>query len=755
MKLLEIKNNLVKLSYTENETPVLGRFIVLSSELKSYVAQFVNLKSDTISNFAIAKLMFTFSSDGVVDNYDGSIPSMNSELSLLPASELLGLLPIENPLKIGNLAQQDDMLTVDTSIFERNLTVFSEKDSNKTVFISNSIRQLFQMKEKSVIIDNCNLFEDYEKIEFGKDFKLPLNSQMIDYLFENELSEVDATTKAVIQDIFYAVQEYIRTLDFEFLPIDNFVDVVTNQYKETQMPELALLKNKLLKYRDSNVFANSKEEVFALKEKLESKNCSIIDLKNIPEILQNEVLSFVHNVLDSFDKYIYFFVPLTDENSDKKLLKQFLNHNHVFTTILVSSSYKYAEELKEHAQNLIIFAPNDINHNFTAYNTFLNKLNPDECIVCGKLTQGIPFIVSMSDLDLDLTKEDVLGEHYQFIPAVEDLQLVKIDEFGNKIPVSLEEKTQTEPVEEKVEDADKEVVASIPVIEQPPIEVVDEQPQAATNQVEEEIPVEENLPISEEAPMEELSSDLTLDEDVFLEDNPVVIDETPSGDVLDITEENPDELQVFDATEMLGDGEIYQEGGNAGEIYDNGMVKAEDSLSFETVEDVFGDNNGNIEEPLFEEPSFDANLIEEEPITNNNDNYQEQETQISNDHENYSFEEQSLTEDDLDFLEDNGLAQPQNEETFDIDNAVDTMFEEEENIEQPPVVPVYPAEEAKKEEEFVFKQGDKVSHHRYGRGVVEKIITYGNKTLCSISFENVGRRLLDPTITDLTKIAGR
>ena len=41
MKLLEIKNNLVKLSYTESETPVLGRFIVLSSEVKSYVAQFV------------------------------------------------------------------------------------------------------------------------------------------------------------------------------------------------------------------------------------------------------------------------------------------------------------------------------------------------------------------------------------------------------------------------------------------------------------------------------------------------------------------------------------------------------------------------------------------------------------------------------------------------------------------------------------------------------------------------------------------
>ena len=55
MKLLEIKNNLVKLSYSEAGIPILGRFIVLVTPAKSYVAQFVNLKSDSVNNFAIAK----------------------------------------------------------------------------------------------------------------------------------------------------------------------------------------------------------------------------------------------------------------------------------------------------------------------------------------------------------------------------------------------------------------------------------------------------------------------------------------------------------------------------------------------------------------------------------------------------------------------------------------------------------------------------------------------------------------------------
>lgn len=736
MKLLEIKNNLVKLSYTESETPVLGRFIVLSSEVKSYVAQFVNLKSDTVSNFAIAKLMFTFSSDGVVDVYDGSVPPINSELSLLPASELLGLLPVENPLKIGNLAQQDDTLIVDSSIFERNLVVFAEKDSNKVSFISNSIRQLFQMKEKTVIIDNCNLFEDYEKIEFGKDFKLPLNSQMIDYLFENELDEVDAPTKAVIQDIFYAVQEYIRTLDFEFLPIDNFIDVVTNQYRETQMPELALLKNKLLKYRDSNIFANSKDEVFALKNKLEDKSASIIDLKSIPETLQKEVLSFVHGVLDSFDKYIYFFVPLTDDNSDKKLLKQFLNHNHVFTTLFVSSAYKYEEELKNHAQNIILFAPKDVNHDFAVYNTFLNKLNPDECVVCGKLTQDIPFIVSMTDLELDLTKEDVLGERYQFIPVVEDLQLVKVDEFGNKIPVSLTQQTDNSTDENADnETADKEVVASIPVIAQTPIEVVDAEVQEENPQ-----PIEE---VEEELPPEEQPDEETFAEDEnSLENNPFIIDENSSGKILDI-EEEPEGLQVFDPTEMMTEGEIYQEGGFQGEEYDNGMIKANDSLSFETVDQVFGEDGSQLKDSGFE------NILEEEPLEDVSDDIFDTTEPLVEE----NVPDETLTEEDLNFLEDN--IQPQGEENFDIDNAVDEMFEEDESLEMPPVVPVYPAEENPAADEIEFQQGDRVTHHRYGRGVVEKIITYGNKTLCSISFENVGRRLLDPTITELTPLNRR
>ena len=109
----------------------------------------------------------------------------------------------------------------------------------------------------------------------------------------------------------------------------------------------------------------------------------------------------------------------------------------------------------------------------------------NECIVYGKLTQGIPFIVDMTDLDLDLTKEDVLGEKYQFVPKTEDTILVRIDEDGNRIlmdnsfvPVEDEESAEegvtvkNEEVSEQIEQ--NQSISKIPEISQPPIEVVEE-----------------------------------------------------------------------------------------------------------------------------------------------------------------------------------------------------------------------------------------------------------------------------------------
>ena len=87
----------------------------------------------------------------------------------------------------------------------------------------------------------------------------------------------------------------------------------------------------------------------------------------------------------------------------------------------------------------------------------------------------------------------------------------------------------------------------------------------------------------------------------------------------------------------------------------------------------------------------------------------------------------------------------------------ETIPTEEPNIEESPIItaqpiPVYTVPELEPEESLEFNEGNFVYHEKYGKGAIEKILTYGSKTLLSIEFEEVGRRLLDPNIAGLKQI---
>lgn len=699
MKLIEIRNNLIKLSYSDNERPTLGQFIALTGGEKSYVAQYVNLKADNVNNFAVAKLMFSFSQDGVVSEYDGSAPSINSNIVDLPAEELLNLLPVENHLKIGQIVGCPNSLDVDASIFEHNFTVFSENDFEKATLISNCVRQLFRMKEKSVIIDTDSIFEEYPKIEIANDFKLPLNSEFIDFIFEHDLKSVDVPTKAVIKDIFYAVQQYITTLDEEFLSIENFIDVVTAQYKESQMPELALLKNKLLKYKDAGIFANDAEEFKILTEKLKERNCVVINIKDVSGELQKYIISYVHKIIETFDKYVYFFVPLSDDNSDKKLVKRLINHNHVFTTVFASHSYKYASELKSHAQNIMLFAPETVQHDFAAYNTFLNKLNPSEGIIYGKLTQGIPLIISLDDLDLDLTKEDVFGDRQRFVPAIEEDILSSESIYAiNNMQEAPKYASESESDVNSETDESSDISSFVSDNEES----------------------YDNSDVSAEQYEGEENSFDTVDADEFV--NTVDEEETEVPHEIEGYEPEKNEIEM----EIPADAPI------------------ENILADDTIDDKTSANDSAEETKDAED---DLSFMDDFHSTENSESSQELDETLSQDNE-------QLTEDDLDFIE-NSQNEIQNQE----EDFADEEFDDEnfDNVQDTPVVPVYETEDEdvdsdSADDNIGFKAGDQVTHPRYGNGVVEKIIKYGNKTLCSITFENVGRRLLDPSVSDFEKI---
>ena len=99
-----------------------------------------------------------------------------------------------------------------------------------------------------------------------------------------------------------------------------------------------------------------------------------------------------------------------------------------------------------------------------------------------------------------------------------------------------------------------------------------------------------------------------------------------------------------------------------------------------------------------------------------------------------------LTEDDLNLIDDIAAE--------DLDASEEEYYEEE----QPPIVPIYPAEDLDGGDTPIFETGDRVSVAKFGEGIVERMINYGNKTLCSIDFPNIGRRLLDPAVTEIIKL---
>ena len=382
-----------------------------------------------------------------------------------------------------------------------------------------------------------------------------------------------------------------------------------------------------------NIFANKQEELNGITSLLGQNNALIIDLLDINPKLQSKVINVIYNDLNLLSNYIYMFLPLSDENSDKKLLRRLINHTHIFTTIFVNHSYKYALELKEHAQNLAFFAPQTMQHEFATYNTFLNKLNHNEYVLYGKLTQNVPFIVTSSvyeeneedNLLLKRNKKSTenieIKEPDSINSGSEDLSTQNLDFSGTKI---------TE-IEEEITDNEEEYKG-----DEKPLEIYRPADSVQDSSVE---------------PVGSISEDAIVEEEPFIDD-----------------------------------------------IFDN-SVDVSDSL--EDGEDILSD--------------------------------------------------EILTEDDLDYIDEN----------IEDSSSDEVLSEEYTDIDEPiveestPVVPVYPVEDDETElsgDDIDFNQGDSVNHPRYGQGTIEKIIKYGNKTLCSIYFENVGRRLLDPSISEFEKV---
>ena len=484
MKVLEVKNNLVKIEYSPEDNLLLSGFVIIEDSQSPYVAQILSLKADRGINYAIVKLLFTFNGEGILKSYDGTIPSFDADVSKINSDELLDILPISKPLKIGEIAHQGIKLKVDMSILEKNLLVCSDNNEDSNVLVENFVYQLNNENHKVLVIDTDGSYSG-QKLDFGIDFKLPLNYETLNFIYDHDLKDIEPTSKAVIQDIFLEMQEYSKTVLDKFIPFNTFMQVVDAQYRELGIPELLLLKNKLLKYKEADVFAQTPDEIQNLRSLIRANSTNILNISGVDDVLQNEIIKYVYDTVDALDLFVYAFVPLNNDNADKKLIRQMLGKDKIHTTIVCSHNFKYIYELKERANNMILFAPQTLQHDFSAYNTFLNKLNSDEFIIYGKATQNIPLIVKLeSMLDAPEEEENVV-EEVAAEPETEEHQVEEEpieDEFSDESNSysyeTLMEDTAITPEPEPVEDVEK----TEPEQEEEPAEEVEEEAEPVENE---------------------------------------------------------------------------------------------------------------------------------------------------------------------------------------------------------------------------------------------------------------------------------
>ena len=766
MNIIEVKNNLVKLSYEEDI--VLGAFIKISDLKGAYIAQILHLESSRIGKIAIARLIFNFKTG--IQAYDGSIPSIQSDVEILNNDFIANFLDKTDPLLIGKLNQSDTEIVVSSSLLKDKPIICAEKSYQYKLLLENLINQNEINNRKTVVFDLTGEIQG-NKIVATKDFMIPLNKDSIDYIFDRGFEDLTQENKAFIQDIFSELSEYIKTV--EFIPFNDFNAVIEYEFKRTQKLQLIILKNRLTQFEKANIFAQQNKDFRILDEKLVNDNTLIIDLSRLNDSLQNEYIMYVYKQMEQKNTNFYSFVSLNNSNTSKDTLNILFGAKNIFTSIACPYSYKYINELKQCSKNMFMFTPIKQQNDFGAYNIFLNRLNENEFILYGKTTKFTPLIIKLEEIK-DFTKLNgstdevpILSLNMDEIPVMEipqeDLAVVPKQE---EVPSSEE---QIEVIETPVIETPQENLAVVPEqeevipsegqieeIETPVMEIPQEDSTVVSEQ--EEVPSSEeqiseidNNVLDIENSKDDISQDvmalevqqelakISIDiEDDEIADAVTAASRQVSLEDLEEAKTNLDPSDLFKANTELNE--------TQSEITEDESILTDADLDM--IESLQQDTPTSIEEHSSEE-------IIKENIEDNVDGITDNEEQLSSESK-ISVTDQILQEEaEKKALEEANKIDPIEEQ---IEKPENIQQKHEEKLEtkqaQTPIVPVYSAEIPDEDivESDNIKQGDTIVHPEFGKGVVEKLISYGERILCSVNFDQVGRRLLDPKISEMKKI---
>lgn len=872
MKILEVRDGFIK--FEADKEVYLSSFIRVESMYKSYIGQVIQLRKAVNVSIAVAKLIYLF--DGNLIEYDKTLPSRDSNVIPFPFESFNELFGAKNKIIAGKTPVTADNIVIDESAFDKKLIISVDNQEYSNILIKNLVKQFNSLGKNVVIIDTLGTIKA-RKYCAATDFKLPMNTSSLAFLYQDCLNDATSDSKSTIINLFSDLAEYSKSVPF--LPFRSLKNIVDEMVDKSHIFKLLVLKNKLIKFEKQGYFATTDTEVERLKKILDSK-CSVIDLSKLDTAFLNRYLSYILQTLQNSNNTQ---VLLSVSNSlSKKNLKAALLSEKISSTIITHSKFKYLNDIKPMFDNFILF-PSDWNGKiFDSYKPILQGMDSKTYLISGKATKDISLVSQICEINDVLNEPSLNQAKSSDIPAAEidnanseDAELIDFieqqtenaavvennvndknviieDSKGEK---EKEEKKNTHVIDYLAENTDNQINTKVQDSkqEQPKAEDISDEIQEEDDSEFEEL---EFAQITESEDYEEQNENTDYESEFFEsvdnaeeEYDDEYDDDRSLADILDnsadeddITEEDDNLLQSLEdenntaeiSEEDLSDGDEDNDAGDVpiGDItsetedYSETEVIQEDSLTENESDDNESIDVDDIDLDLddIEQPEQDSIVPENEnnqnlqhtpvdviPISSKDEDLAEDgfdeimeldssdtaqddilvditddntlpdipetdiDAQIVKDVDKVftTRRDDDISDSDLDFIDTlNADAMPV-EEVFssdEDDGIIDNMADEgiieeyaptdttdteilETKHSSTPIVPMYDADIP--HEDMVIsdpiQQGDTVLHAKYGTGIVEKMIKYGNKTLFSINFDNIGRRLLDPTITEIKK----
>lgn len=818
MKILEVRDGFVK--FEADNSVYLSSFIQIDGIEKRYIAQVTQLKRSGENSIAYAKILFLY--DGSLQPYDRTQPSKESEIKEFTFDILNNSINAKTPVIAGETLGKGVSIIIDASSFDKKMLASIDDKQENNIIARNLVKQFNNLDKNVLIIDTLGVI-DAKEITAGVDFKLPLDTASLAFMYQDCLNDATADSKSMIIEIFKDLSDYSQTVPF--VPFGALKSIVDDMVDKSHVFKLLVLKNKLAKFDKLGYFAANKQEVDKIDAILNSK-CAIIDLSKLDTAFQNRYLAFLYEKLQQKPN-TQVLLELSNVIS-KKNLKNILSSENIPTTFITHSRFKYLNDIKNLFDNFIISPSFTNNEIFSIYSSFLKAMPKQTYLITGEAVNYIPLVSTLKVINEVIPSQPETVEE-------EEIPVSEPEEVQEELPIEEPEEEEIvqeddSELEEISEEDEPEIIEEPQITNEEILANIEEKSEAVITEAAKDLTPPENMfgEEEEEEIAEPAEESLELEEDqeeqltinaeykTILEEQEEQepqeeYDEIPITESFDTVQENIEEIEdyipetdendfeelsineEFEQQEPLVEQEAEEEiempEGFDLDIDSTQMLDAEEETEELTVNDddvdvlPIAENNYELEDIVELNPDeADENDIVIDMEEDTEDELPENiDEQIVKDVDKVftTRKDDDISDSDLDFIDelnndDGNLL----EEVSDSDAVLEELSESDENdgiLEEPqeqlelkddsddeiletrsastPIVPVYDADIP--QEDLVMsdpiQQGDTVTHAKYGSGVVEKMIKYGNKTLFSINFDNIGRRLLDPTLTEIKK----